>query len=81
MAADHPRYRLSAVELKEWGGVAIVGSTAWVRFVVTLVENEDLGLRIRDVVQGPDGALCLLTDEGDGEILRVGPIGRTTEGG
>ncbi len=36
---------------------------------------EDLGLRIRDVVQGPDGALYLLTDEGDGEILRVAPSG------
>lgn len=31
----------------------------------------DLDLRIRDVRQGPDGALYLLTDEDDGEILRI----------
>jgi glucose/arabinose dehydrogenase len=36
---------------------------------------EDLALRIRQVVQGPDGALYLLTDESNGEILRVGPAG------
>ncbi|HYG90269.1 MAG TPA: PQQ-dependent sugar dehydrogenase [Azospirillum sp.] len=33
----------------------------------------ELGKRIRDVRQGPDGALYLLTDESDGEILRVTP--------
>ncbi|MBP2294616.1 PQQ-dependent sugar dehydrogenase [Azospirillum rugosum] len=33
----------------------------------------DLGKRIRQVSQGPDGALYLLTDAGDGEILRVAP--------
>ncbi|MEX1152412.1 PQQ-dependent sugar dehydrogenase [Parvibaculum sp.] len=32
---------------------------------------EDLGLRIRDVRQGPGGALYLLADSPDGEILRV----------
>ena len=32
----------------------------------------DRGDRIRDVVQGPDGYLYVVTDEGDGEILRVG---------
>jgi glucose/arabinose dehydrogenase len=34
---------------------------------------ESLGLRIRDVVEGPDGALYLVTDEAAGEILRVAP--------
>ncbi len=34
---------------------------------------EDLDERIRDVVQGPDGALYLLTDDNDGRILRVVP--------
>jgi glucose/arabinose dehydrogenase len=33
----------------------------------------DLGERIRDVRQGPDGLLYLLTDSGDGRILRVLP--------
>jgi len=32
-----------------------------------------IGARIRDVRQGPDGALYLLTDEDDGRILRVTP--------
>ncbi|WP_095600551.1 PQQ-dependent sugar dehydrogenase [Pseudomonas sp. PIC25] len=32
----------------------------------------DLGSRIRDVRQGPDGYLYLLTDEADGKLLRVG---------
>ena len=30
-----------------------------------------LGLRIRDVRQGPDGYLYLLTDEDDGALLRL----------
>jgi aldose sugar dehydrogenase len=34
---------------------------------------QDLALRIRDVIVGPDGALWLLTDESDGKVLRVAP--------
>ena len=34
---------------------------------------EGLDQRIRDVVQGPDGLLYLLTDESDGRILRLAP--------
>lgn len=34
---------------------------------------EGIGARIRDVRQGPDGALYLLTDEADGRLLRVTP--------
>ena len=34
---------------------------------------EDVGLRIRDVRVGPDGAVYLLTDEDDGKLLRVVP--------
>jgi glucose/arabinose dehydrogenase len=36
-------------------------------------ERIDLGTRIRDVRQGPDGAVYALTDESDGEILRLTP--------
>ncbi|MDX3808316.1 PQQ-dependent sugar dehydrogenase [Bosea thiooxidans] len=33
----------------------------------------DIGVRIREVVQGPDGFLYLLTDEEGGKLLRVRP--------
>jgi glucose/arabinose dehydrogenase len=33
----------------------------------------DLGQRIRDVRQGPDGALYVLTDSARGQIIRVQP--------
>ncbi len=36
---------------------------------------EDMGERIRDVRQGPDGHLYLLTDEDDGRLLRLEPAG------
>lgn len=34
----------------------------------------DIGARIRDVVQGPDGLLYLLSDDADGKVLRVRPV-------
>lgn len=34
-------------------------------------ERLPMGTRIRDVAQGPDGAVYALTDESDGEILRL----------
>ena len=33
----------------------------------------DLDARIRDVHEGPDGALYVMTDRNDGKILRLGP--------
>ena len=67
----------------EWQGDLFVGglrATSLVRLELDgnkVVGEErmltDLGLRIRDVVEGPDGALYLLTDEDDGEILKVSP--------
>jgi glucose/arabinose dehydrogenase len=35
-----------------------------------------LGERIRDVQQGPDGLVYVVTDESDGRVLRVLPVGR-----
>jgi glucose/arabinose dehydrogenase len=35
---------------------------------------EDLGKRIRDVRQGPDGRLYVLTDAPNGALLRLDPI-------
>ncbi len=70
----------------EWKGNLFVGglaSRALVRLVVDAqgkVTGEERLLRdmqprerIRDVKQGPDGALYLLTDSPKGRILRVGP--------
>ncbi len=34
---------------------------------------EELGQRIRDIRSGPDGALYLVTDEADGQLIRVTP--------
>ena len=43
----------------------------------TVVKEEHLlkgfGERIRDVRQGPDGLIYLLTDSSDGRVLRVAP--------
>ncbi len=65
----------------EWRGNLFVGALAgmalW-RIVLsgdTVVQREalftDLGERIRDVRQGPDGWLYLVTDGGSGRVLRV----------
>ena len=68
-----------------WTGSLFVGALAGEHVARLTIENgkvtgeerlfEDLG-RIRDVRQGPDGHLYLLTDEGapDGRVLRVDPV-------
>ena len=38
---------------------------------------EELGQRIRDIRTGPDGALYLVTDEPDGQLIRVTPPRRS----
>lgn len=65
----------------DWQGDAFMGALAGTSLHRVglegdnVIEHEvlltDLGLRIRDVRQGPDGALYLLTDESNGEILRL----------
>ena len=40
-------------------------------------EKLSIGQRVRDVRQGPDGYLYLLTDEDDGALLRILPEGRS----
>jgi glucose/arabinose dehydrogenase len=67
----------------EWKGHFFIGglsSEALVRLVLRddrVVGEErlltDLDERIREVVQGPDGALYVLTDDDDGELLRITP--------
>lgn len=66
-----------------WRGSLLIGSLrpgllVRLRLEAGRVANEerylgDLGERIRDVRQGPDGLVYLLTDRGDGRILRVSP--------
>jgi len=67
----------------EWRGSLFIGSLrpgALVRLVLNgdkvTAEERYLGDagRIRDVVQGPDGLLYLLTDEANGRILKVEPV-------
>jgi glucose/arabinose dehydrogenase len=67
----------------QWKGNLFVGglaATALVRLELDgakVTHEERLliqeGLRIRDVAQGPDGALYVVTDEEEGEILRISP--------
>jgi len=74
----------------EWHGELFVGglaSTALVRLTidgdqVTGEERllESLGLRIRDVAEGPGGAIYVVTDEDNGEVLRIAPVDQTGTG-
>jgi len=67
----------------EWQGNLFVGALAGQALHRMLLDGDqvvgeeillsDLGARIRDVRQGADGALWLLTDEDNGRVLRVLP--------
>ena len=67
----------------KWNGNLLIGSLQpgqLVRLEMTAgrVSNEyryggDLGVRIRDVQQAPDGAIYLITDENNGRVLRIEP--------
>ncbi|HEV7264329.1 MAG TPA: PQQ-dependent sugar dehydrogenase [Falsiroseomonas sp.] len=65
-----------------WRGSALIGSLtrqALVRLEtegsrVTAEEVLPLPARIRDVEQGPDGAVYLLTDQQDGNVWRLSPL-------
>ncbi|MFA0960183.1 PQQ-dependent sugar dehydrogenase [Roseivirga sp. BDSF3-8] len=64
-----------------WQGSALIGglsSQALIRVAINgqdaqEVERLDMGVRIRDVEQAPDGAIYLLTDQDNGKILRISP--------
>lgn len=67
----------------DWQGDILVGglrSTALVRVDVEGESAEeaerlleDLGMRIQDVAQGPDGAVFVLTDDANGHLLKITP--------
>ncbi|HYD29834.1 MAG TPA: PQQ-dependent sugar dehydrogenase, partial [Azospirillaceae bacterium] len=71
----------------EWKGNLLVGglvSQGIVHLILdgTRVAGEErlsLDARIRDVAQGPDGAVYALTDEDDGKILRLTPAADAPE--
>jgi glucose/arabinose dehydrogenase len=64
-----------------WKGSAFVGGLVTKGLVRLAIRGDrvvgeeriDLGARIRDVVQGPDGFLYALTDETNGRLLRLRP--------
>ena len=72
----------TATRFPAWQGNLFVGALAHQKLVRLQLEGErvvheeilleGLRRRIRDVRQGPDGYLYLLTDEDDGRVLRVG---------
>lgn len=66
-----------------WKGNLFIGGLATTKLVRLVLDGkkvvgeewllQDLGARIRDVVNGPDGALYVLTEEDNGRILRISP--------
>ena len=69
----------TADAIPQWRGnllIAGLSSEAIIRLTldgetVKAEERIPMGVRIRDVAQGPDGAVYALTDEDDGKILRL----------
>ena len=67
----------------EWEGDVFIGGLSSTNVVRLVMENDRVvgeerllrenGERIREVVEGPDGALYLATDDADGRILRLAP--------
>jgi aldose sugar dehydrogenase len=78
----------SGAAFADWKGDLLVGSLTpggLVRLRITngrVVREErylaELRERIRDVREGPDGAIYLLTDDRNGRLLRVTPSSRST---
>jgi glucose/arabinose dehydrogenase len=66
-----------------WRGSLFVGSLKDMRLVRLTLENErvtgeehlltDRKQRVRDVRQGPDGALYVVTDQANGELWKIAP--------
>jgi aldose sugar dehydrogenase len=67
-----------------WRGNLFVGALAGKALLRLEVDGEkigkeerlltNMGQRIRDVREGPDGALWLVTDNSAGQILRITPV-------
>ena len=67
----------------EWKGNLLAGALKYMQVQRLVLEDgkvvqhevvaDDIGQRIRDIRQGPDGAVYLLTDESNGRIVRMEP--------
>ncbi|HKK31368.1 MAG TPA: PQQ-dependent sugar dehydrogenase, partial [Alphaproteobacteria bacterium] len=65
----------------EWHGNALIGGLTSQELVRVVFEGREvadeeriaLGARIREVEQGPDGAVYVLTDQDDGNVWRITP--------
>ncbi len=67
----------------EWRGNPLIGALSGKSLVRLVLDGDrvvgeerlltDRGERIRDVAEGPDGALYLLTDESNGKLLKLTP--------
>lgn len=74
----------SGDQFPAWQGDVFVGALAGSMLVRYEVDGdrilseepllEDLGIRVRDVQTGPDGYLYVLTDDLDGQLLRLEPV-------
>jgi glucose/arabinose dehydrogenase len=68
---------------QEWRGNFLIGGLASQALIRLVMSNDrvvgeerllrNLNSRIRDVVQGPDGAIYLVTDESNGKLLKLTP--------
>jgi glucose/arabinose dehydrogenase len=65
-----------------WKGHAMIGGLSSRALVIVKVEGDhaaederlDMRTRIRDVIEAPDGAILLLSDGNNGELLRLTPV-------
>jgi glucose/arabinose dehydrogenase len=67
----------------QWRGNLLIGALREQRLVRLVLQNDrvtgeehlltDRGRRIRDVREGPDGAIYIVTDEDNGELWRLTP--------
>jgi len=74
----------------QWKGDLFVGSLKFQQLVRLELKQDkvvgeermfkkEIGERVRDVVQGPDQLLYLLTDEDNGKIYRINPVPQSSE--
>jgi glucose/arabinose dehydrogenase len=70
-------------DFPQWQGNLISGALKFRQLRRTVLdgtrarseEKLSIGQRVRDVSQAPDGGLYILTDEGDGALMRIVPAG------